>query len=151
MSILCQKRWIFIPKILFTYFFICICFIISNFIRKLFYIFNRDILCLDFLVRAFVGLGDSNTVGSDVLSSVASGVGSGVGIWFKFSTGNILFFKLIRTFALTLNRNPVFFRKNLFSIGFSLYLHQLFLWISYFALYQHLWSIKLLRVYLLKI
>ena len=55
-------------------------FLFSNFIWKLFCIFNRDILCLDFLVCAFVGLGDSNTVGSDVLSGVASGVGSGVGI-----------------------------------------------------------------------
>ena len=55
-----------------------------------------------------------STFNLDFLCFLGSAAGSRVGILSKFFYGNNLLLKLLRTFSLSLNNNPKFFKKYLF-------------------------------------
>ena len=71
--------------------------------------FNLDFLCL-------VGVGSGSAFG--VGSAAVSGVGLRVGYLSKFFMGNNLLLKLLRTFSLGLNDNPMLFKKDFISSVF---------------------------------
>ena len=70
----------------------------------------------DFLVRYFVGLGVSNTVGS----GASSGAIPCVGILFGFFVGNLLLSKLFRIFSLELRNNSASLKKTFSQLVFYL-------------------------------